>query len=120
MKQTIIVPQLEMKDRDPLRVDAIVGKKRKSVKDGEPIDFSECQLAKRYPDINDYLEEVHRQRIVQKSGGPLAHPRVIAPVHRRAAKHFNNTVLKKDPPPWEAGPTAADVRRAYETTHRGR
>lgn len=114
MKQAIVIPQLSMRDREPSRVDAIIGKKRKSVNEGEPIDFSQCQLAKAYPNIADFLEEVYQQRMRQKAGGKLAHTAAIRPA--QPVPHIKT----RDPAPWEDGPSVSDARRAYETTHRGR
>lgn len=114
MKQTVVIPQLNLKDREPSRVDAIVGKKRKSILEDEPIDFSQCQLAKAYPNIADFLEEIYQQRMRQRAGGKLAHTAAIRP-----AQHVHS-IGTKDPAPWEDGPSVSDARRAYETTHRGR
>jgi hypothetical protein len=117
MKKTLIVEQLDLPFREASRVDAVLGRRRKSVGDCEPIDFSECQLAKRYPDITEFLGQIREARIEQKTGGKLASLGVMKP-RRIPVRPFTNKV--KDAAPWEAGPTAADVRRAYETTHRGR
>lgn len=117
MIKVAIVEQLELPFRDSNKVDMIVGKKRRSVKDCEPIDFSECGLAQAYPDIQDFLGQIREARIEQKTGGKLAPLGVMKP-RRRAVRTFTNKI--KDVVPWETGPTAADVRRAYETTHKGR
>lgn len=114
MKQTVTVPQLTMSYRDDRMVDVVIGKKRKSVKDCEPLDFSQCPLAKAYPNYDDFLEEIHKQRTTQKAGGPLAHPRAIRPAQAV------QTVKVKAEAPWEDGPSMADVKFAYKTTDRGR
>ena len=92
-KKVAIIEQLELPFRDPYRVDIIIGRKRKSVRDCEPIDFSECPLAKAYPDIADYLEEIHKQRTEQKSGGKLAHPRDLEPFRR--VRHLRREILHR-------------------------
>ena len=114
MKQTVVVPQLNLPYRDEQVVDKVIGKKRKSVKDCENVDFSKCGLAQAYPTLEDYFEEIYKQRNEQKSGGRLASPRAMAPVY------MPKKALPRDPPPWEDGPSAADVHKAYKTTDRGR
>lgn len=114
MKQAVTVPQLALPYRDDQVVDKVVGKKRKSVKACEPIDFSQCQLAQRYPTLDDYFEEIYKQRMEQRSGGRLAHTAAIRPSQRI------ESVQKKESPPWEDGPSAADVNKTYKTTDRGR
>lgn len=117
MKKVDVIPQLELPFRETSRVDVVLGKRRKSIRDNEPIDFSECPLAKAYPDIDDFLGQIREARIEQKTGGKLAPLGCMTP-RRKPVRPFTNSL--KDPPPWEAGPTAADIRKAYETTHRGR
>lgn len=114
MKQVPTVPQLTLPYRDEAVVDRIIGKKRKCVPDFDPIDFSECQLAKEFPNYIDFLEEIYIQRTRQKAGGPLAHPRAVRP--SQPVKHIKT----RDVPPWEAGPSVAQVNAAYKTTDRGR
>lgn len=115
MKQVPTVPQLNLPYRDERVVDLILGRKRKSILDNETVDFSECQLAKEFPNIADYLEEMYMQRQRQKAGGPLAHPRAIRTMYVKS-----RAIVGKDPAPWEDGPSVGDVNRAYKTTDRGR
>jgi len=117
MKKAAIIEQLELPFRDSNKVDGVLGRRRKSVHEGEPIDFSECGLAKAYPSITEFLGQIREARMEQRSGGKLAPLGVMKP-RRHPVKPFSNK--QREPAPWEAGPTAADVRRAYETTHRGR
>jgi hypothetical protein len=115
MKQVVIVPQLELPFRDPARVDAVLGNRRRSVSDCEPIDFSQCGLAKAYPDLTEFLGQIREARLEQKSGGKIAPWGCMKP-RRRAVRTFTNKI--RDVVPWESGPTAADVRRAYATKDR--
>lgn len=112
MKPVAIIAQLSLPFRDSNVVDSIVGKKRKSIDKG-PIDFSECQLARAYSTFDDLLEEIHHQREAQKAGGPLMHQAARPP----ARNATTDRVLKREAPPWEDGPSAADVRKAYGTKH---
>ncbi len=114
MKQAITVPQLTLPFRDEKVVDTVVGKKRKSVKDCEPVDFSECPLAQAYPNYDSFLEELYIERRRQRDGYGPAHPRAIKPAHGQLK------VQKYDRPAWEDGPSVADVNKAYKTTDRGR
>ncbi len=114
MKQVPTVPQLNLPYRDEAVVDRVLGKKRKCVPDFDPIDFSECQLAKAFPNYVDFLEEIYIQRSRQKAGGSLAHPRALRPLHGQGK------MQKYDAPPWADGPSVGDVNRAYKTTDRGR
>jgi hypothetical protein len=116
VKKTLIVEQLQLPFRDPNKVDAVVGRKRKSIADWDHADLSQCPLAKAYPDFDDFFEEIHKQRMEQKAGGKLAHPRAIKPLKGLQAKKRKF----KEMAPWEDGPSAADVNKAYKTTHRGR
>lgn len=110
MKLVATIPQLKLPYREEQAVDGILGKRRKSaIKEG-PIDFSQCQLAKRYPTIDDFLEEIHKQREAQKAGGPIAHQAVWPPSQSK------DITPKRDAPPWEDGPSAHDVRLAYRNT----
>jgi hypothetical protein len=108
MKPVAIIAQLSLPFREERAIDGILGKKRKSVNEG-PIDFSQCPLAKAYPTIPDLLHEIYAQRMAQKAGGPLAHPICRPPSQRQ------DITPKKEPAPWEDGPSAHDVRKAYTT-----
>lgn len=110
MKPVAIIPQIDPPYRDSNVVDSIVGKKRKAIDKG-PIDFSKCQLAKAYPTFDDFLEEIHQQREAQKAGGPLMHQAARPPARNATV----DRVLKRETPPWENGPSAADVHKAYGT-----
>lgn len=103
MKQALIIPRLDLRDRDPKIIDGIVGRRRKS----PSVDFSDCPLAKAYPDWEAFHVALAEERARQKAGGPVAHRAALPP-----PKGMN----KLPPPgrgPWEDGPSAADVRRAY-------
>lgn len=117
MKKVAIIEQLELPFRETSKVDGILGRRRKSVHEGEPIDFSECGLAKAYPSITEFLGQIQEARMEQRSGGKLAPLGVMKP-RRHPVKPFANRL--RDEAPWEDGPSAAEIRRAYETTHRGR
>lgn len=106
LKPVLIVPQLDLRDRDPKIIDNIVGSRRPTARSSN-IDWSNCPLAKRYPDWEAFHEALAGERARQKAGGALAH---------RAALPPPRGMNKLPPPgrgPWEDGPSAADVRREY-------
>jgi hypothetical protein len=110
MKPVAIIAQLSLPFREERAIDGILGKKRKSVNEG-PIDFSQCPLAKAYPTIPDLLHEIYESRMAQKAGGPLMHPAARPPTRNVQV----DRILKREAPPWEDGPSAHDVHKAYVT-----
>lgn len=110
MKQALIIPQLELRERDPAIIDGLIGPKHKSSRPSN-VDWSNCPLARAYPDWEAFHTALAEERARQKAGGALAH---------RAALPPPRGMNKLPPPgrgPWEDGPSAADVRREYPTKY---
>lgn len=62
--------------KDVIEVDRVIGKKKPSIKAQKEIDWSECPLAKAYPNWDLFLEQLADERS-QKTRPP--HPRAVAP-----------------------------------------
>ncbi len=126
MKEVCIVPQSELKDRDPKIIDCIIGKRRRPA----VRKFEEYPLFQMYPDWDAYHEALEEERVEAKREGREAHPAAVKPgqmyVHwrereaaAREGREPKPTLRKvregKPGLPWSEGPSVADVHREYKT-----
>lgn len=98
-----------LRDRSPPEVDAIIGKKHLApIQDANHyLDWNECPLAMRYPQWEDFLQQLWIERMNAKAEGRPAHRAAAAPKKRFCQP-------KNEEAPWERGPSAAAVKRQYK------
>lgn len=109
MKQVLIPALMPMRDRDPRIVDSIVGPRRAKDEPKVNIDWSKCRLAKLYPTLDDLGAELAAERQAAKLEGRDALP--VAKQPSRKPHHPQGQAAA----PWDDGPSACDVRKAYST-----
>ncbi len=85
---------LKLRDRDPRLVDAVCGARRAGVQQRE-IEWRDCGLAQQYPNLEQYLESLARERREAKSEDREMHPAAAPPKDRTRYQGF------RDAPIWE-------------------
>jgi hypothetical protein len=93
----LIIPTF--RDRDPNEIDRVIGKKR-TCDSSSNMDWSKCQLARRYPNWDHFHEALYEER-----KRPDPHPRAVAPAlpPHRAAELLGSP-----------GPSASKINKMFE------
>lgn len=95
-----------LRDRSPPEVDAIIGKKHLAPiqNANHYLDWNECPLAMKYPQWEDFLQQLWIERMNAKAEGRPAHPAAAAPKKRLCQP-------KNEEAPWEKGISASKAKK---------
>ena len=99
-----------LRDKSPPEVDAVVGKRREAPQ--QAIDWTECKLARMYPQWEEFFESLWIERQQAKKEGRAPHWAAAPPPVRFCQP-------KHEPAPWEKGPSVADIKGNSTRKKRG-